>query len=123
MGWSEGYIGNNGTLILNREGWEVIEERQSKNKVSKPLVKRSDNGLDKHWVNFINVVKSRKLEDLHCPIHAGSHIATVAQMGNIAYRSGQKLQWDAAKNTFTNKDVNKQYLTKEYQNGYKLPKV
>lgn len=42
------FIGNNGTLVLSRGGWEVIEERQSKNKVSKPLVKPSDNGLDKH---------------------------------------------------------------------------
>eukprot|EP01136_Pigoraptor_vietnamica_P021138 Opistho-1_new@70971 len=84
------YIGNNGTLILNRGGWEVIEEKQGKNKVSKPLVKASDNGLDKHWENFVSVVKSRKTEDLHCSIQAGAHVATVAQMGNISFRTGQK---------------------------------
>ena len=28
------YIGNNGTLILNRGGWEVIEERRSKDEKS-----------------------------------------------------------------------------------------
>lgn len=117
------YIGNNGTLIVNREGWEVIEERQSKNKVSKPLVKPSDSGLDKHMANFINVIKTRKMDDLRCSIQAGAHIATVAQMGNIAYRSGEKLVWDAAKAAFTNKDINKQYLMKEYHNGYTLPKV
>src|ERR1700742_3853920 len=55
------YIGNNGTLVLSRGGWEVIEERQSKNKVAKPFVKPSDNGLDNHWVNFIDVVRSRKM--------------------------------------------------------------
>ena len=38
------YIGNNGTLVLNRGGWEVLEEKNSKTKVSKPLVKPSDNG-------------------------------------------------------------------------------
>ena len=38
------FIGNNGTLVLDRVGWEVIEEAQSKSKVSKPLVKSSDNG-------------------------------------------------------------------------------
>lgn len=117
------YIGNNGTLILNRGGWEVIEERQSKSKVSKPLVKASDNGLVKHWQNFVDVVKSRKLSDLNCSIQDGAHVATVAQMGNIAYRSGQKLQWDAAKGAFTDKEINRQYLMSEYHNGYKLPKV
>ncbi len=117
------YIGNNGTLILNRGGWEVIEEKQSKNKVSKPFVAPSDNGLDKHWENFISVVRSRKMEDLHCSIQAGAHVATVAQMGNIAYRSGKKLSWDAANEKFTDEDINKQYMMKEYHNGYQLPKV
>jgi len=117
------YIGNNGTLILNRGGWEVIEERQSKNKVAKPFVASSDNGLDKHWENFASVVKSRKMEDLHCPIQAGAHVATVAQMGNIAYRTGKKLEWNDAAHEFTDNGVNREYLMKEYHNGYKLPKV
>ncbi len=117
------YIGNNGTLILNRGGWEVIEEKQSKNKVSKPFVKPSDNGLDKHWENFISVVKSRKTENLNCPIQAGAHVATVAQMGNIAFRSGKKLEWDMSKERFTDEAINKQYMMKEYHNGYKLPMV
>ena len=116
------YIGNNGTLILNRGGWEVIEERQSKNKVSKPLVAANDNGLDKHWDNFVAVVKSRKMADLHCSIQEGAHVATIAQMGNIAYRTGQKLFWDTDKKRFTDDAVNAQYLMKEYHNGYKLPK-
>lgn len=117
------YIGNNGTLILNRGGWEVIEERQSKNKVSKPLVKQSDNGLDKHWENFVNVVKSRKMNDLRCSIQAGAHVATVAQMGNISFRTGKKLNWDKATAKFTDEAVNAQYLMKQYHNGYQLPKI
>ncbi len=116
------YIGNNGTLILNRGGWEIIEEKQSKNKVSKPLVAANDNGLNKHWENFVSVVKSRKMADLHCSIQDGAHVATIAQMGNIAYRTGQKLFWDTNKERFTDDAVNAQYLMKEYHNGYKLPK-
>ncbi|MEO6720740.1 MAG: Gfo/Idh/MocA family oxidoreductase [Ferruginibacter sp.] len=117
------YIGNNGTLILNRGGWEVIEEKQSKSKVSKPLVKPSDNGLNMHMQNFVDVIKSRKMEDLNCSIQAGAHVATVAQMGNIAFRSGKKLEWDLEKQQFTDNDINKKYMMKEYHNGYKLPKV
>jgi len=117
------YIGNNGTLVLSRGGWEVIEERQSKSKVSKPFVKPSDNGLDKHWENFIAVVRNRKMEDLHCSIQAGAHVATVAQMGNISMRSGQRLVWDAKAGKFGEEKINQQYLVKEYHNGYKLPMV
>ena len=117
------YIGNNGTLILNRGGWEVIEEKQGKNKVSKPFVKSSDSGVDKHWVNFVDVVKSRKTEDLHCSIQAGAHVATVAQMGNISFRTGQKLTWDRNTGKFTDQAVNDAYLLKPYHNGYTLPKI
>ena len=117
------YIGNNATLVLYRGGWEVIEEKNSKNKVSKAFTKPSENGLQAHMQNFVDVVKSRKMEDLKCSIQAGSHVATVAQMGNIAYLTGQKLTWDKAKGEFSDDKVNKKYLMKEYHNGWKLPRV
>lgn len=117
------YIGNNGTLILDRNGWEILEERQSKNKISKPFTKASDNGLDKHMLNFISVIKSRKMEELHCPVTDAAHIATVAQMGNIAYRSDRKLTWDKQTKGFTDPVINKTYLSKAYHNGYVLPKI
>jgi predicted dehydrogenase len=117
------YIGNNGTLILNRGGWEVIEERQSGNKISKPLVKASDNGLNNHMLNFFDVVRSRKKADLNCAIQDAAHVATVAQMGNIAFRSGEKLTWNNAAHQFTNQKINDEYLLADYHNGYTLPKV
>jgi predicted dehydrogenase len=116
------FIGNNGTLVLNRGGWEVLEEKKSSNKIIKPFVKSSDNGLDKHWQNFASVVRSRKMEDLNCSIQAGAHVATVSQMGNIAYRSDKKLVWDKELERFTDNAINKQYLAAKYYNGYKLPK-
>ncbi len=117
------YIGNNGTLILNRNGWEVIEERQSEHKVSKPFVKASDNGLNNHMVNFFNCVRDRRKEALACSIQAGAHVATVAQMGNIAFRSGEKLSWDEGTRMFSNKSINEKYLMSDYHNGYSLPKI
>ncbi len=117
------FIGNNGTLILDRGGWEVIEERQAKNKVAIPLHKKEDNGVNLHWLNFIDAIRNNTPGSLHCPIEEGAHIATVAQMGNIAYRSGQKVNWDASKNLFTDEAINKEYFTKAYHNGYSLPKI
>ena len=117
------FIGNNGTLVLHRGGWEVIEERQSKTKASSPFHKPTNNGLDQHWENFVSVVKSRKMEDLHCSIQAGAHVATVAQMGNISFRTGKKLTWDKEKGRFTDEEVNAAYLLKQYHNGYSLPKI
>jgi predicted dehydrogenase len=117
------FIGNAGTLVLNRGGWEVLEEKKNENKVLVPFAKQSDNGLNKHWENFVSVVKSRKTADLKCPIQAGAHVATIAQMGNIAYRSQQKLVWNPAAAKFADESINKKYFMKEYHNGYKLPTI
>lgn len=118
------FIGNNGTLVLNRQGWEVIPEKDGgKDKIEAvPLQKSVDNGLQLHTKNFLDVIQSRKLEDLKAPIQAGAHVANICQMGNIAYRVGKKIYWDSAKGKFTDSAANK-YLTAQYHNGYKMPKV
>ena len=117
------FIGNNGTLEVDRGGWEVIEEKRSTSKVAVPRKTPTDNGLQKHMENFMNVVKSRKMDDLNCPIQTGAHIATVCQLGNIAFRTQQKLTWDKSKGRFTDNSVNDKYMLAKYNNGYKLPKV
>ena len=116
------FIGNNGTLVLNRQGWEVIPERdKGKDKIERvELQKPADEGLLKHTSNFLDVVQSRKFEDLNAPITTGAHIAQICQMGNIAYKLGKKIYWDAEKNKFTDSEANK-HLAAEYHNGYKLP--
>jgi predicted dehydrogenase len=117
------FIGNNGTLEVDRGGWEVIEEKRSSRKVAVARKTPTDIGLQKHMENFMNVVKSRKMEDLNCPIQTGAHIATVCQLGNIAFRTQQKLTWDKSKGRFTDNSVNEKYMLAKYNNGYKLPKV
>jgi hypothetical protein len=115
------YIGNNATLVLSRGGWEVIDEKMNKVKIERPLARPTDNGLDNHWKNFTEVVRSRKMEDLHCSIESGAHVATVAQLGNISFRSGKRLSWENDK--FTDQAVNNEYLMKTHHNGYELPKI
>jgi len=114
------FIGNNGTLVVNREGWEVIPEKGRMDAVS--FQRSQDNGLDKHMVNFVTAVRQKSVEGLHAPIEAGAHIAIFSQMGNIAYRTKKKLFWDKQKRSFNDREAD-QYLAKVYHNGYHLPKV
>lgn len=114
------FIGNNGTLVLNRRGWEVIPEGKRMEAVA--LQHPVDDGLDLHAVNFIDAVKSRDKSSLNAPIEAGAHIAIFSQMGNIAYRVGKKIYWDEKKGKFDDGDANK-LLAASYHNGYKIPKI
>ncbi len=114
------FIGNNGTLVLDRGGWEVIPD--SKRMEAIRLQPNKGNGLDFHMRNFIDVVKSRNMSDLKCSIQAGAHVATVCQMGNISYKTGDKVSWDPAKSRFNEEKANA-LLSASYNNGYQLPKV
>lgn len=112
------YIGNNGTLILDRGGWEVIPEGKKMEAVSRQ--KASDNGIDKNTHNFLEVVKSRNKADLNCPIQVGYNAAVISHLGNVAFKTGQKINWDAASRSFKESEAN-QYLKKTYHNNWKLP--
>jgi predicted dehydrogenase len=114
------YIGNNGTLVLDRGGWEVLSDEKRMEPV--PYQPNKGSGVDAHTLNFIDVVKSRKFESLACPIQAGAHVATVCQMGNISYRTGQIVHWDKDKRRFKEADANR-YLEAPYHNQYSIPKV
>lgn len=112
------YIGNNGTLVLHRGGWEVIPDEKRMETI--PFQPNKGSGLDAHTANFISVVESRKLENLTCPIQAGAHVANVCQMGNIAYKTGAIVHWDNANKKFQEDTANK-LMSAHYNNGYKVP--
>ncbi len=114
------YIGNNGTLVLDRGGWEVIADEKRMEPI--PFQPNKGSGLDAHTVNFISAVKSRKLESLTCPITAGAHVADVCQMGNISFRTGEIVHWNNEKRNFNESDANK-FLAAKYHNNYKMPRV
>ena len=116
------FIGNNATLVLDRSGWEVIEEKRSENKVLIPLQKKSNNGHRQHQYNFIQAVRENKPEILNCNVEDAAHVAKIAQMGNISFKANQKLNWLAEKDKFADPKINHTYLAKEYFNGYQLPK-
>jgi predicted dehydrogenase len=113
------YTGENGTLVLDRQGWEVFPEKTRMEAV--PLQKNVGNGLDLHVRNFLDCLRDNTPQKLNAGIDIGRNVALVAQMGNIAYRSGEKVFWDDAKQQFTSSTASK-FITPDYQNGYKLPK-
>lgn len=113
------YIGENGTLVLDRSGWEVFPEKERTEAV--PLQKNVGNGLDLHTKNMLECIRDNTPGKLNAGIEIGRGVALVAQMGNIAYRTGEKVVWDDSKQLFKTKTANK-LITPVYNNGYKLPK-
>jgi predicted dehydrogenase len=126
------FIGNNGTLVVDRGGYEVLIEHESEgySKIGKAKMELVEafqkppeiNYLDLHMQNFVDAVKKNDQSLLNTPIRSGSVAAINAQMGNIAYRTGSKVFWDAAKSGFNNAAADK-FINPDYHNGWKLPAI
>lgn len=122
------FIGNNGTLVLNRRGWEVIPEEEfqgwGKEGIPRmeaiPLQKDQGGGLDLHTKNFIEAVKNRDTASLNAPIQIGFDAALVCHMGNISYKTGKRIYWNGEKEKFGDRKANK-LIRAKYQNGWQLP--
>jgi predicted dehydrogenase len=112
------YIGENGTLVLDRNGWEVVPEKQKIEAV--PLQQNVGVGLDLHVRNFLDCLRDNTPQHLHAGIDVGRNVALVAQMGNIAFRTGEKIYWDDTHQSFNTRAASR-LITPDYQNGWKLP--
>ena len=117
-----GFVGENGTLVVDRGGWEVIPEKVN-NKIrmeAVPLKKGTGEGMKNHVTNHLECMKSRN-PNTNASIEIGAHIAKFSALGNIAYRTGKKLVWDGTR--FTNDAEANKYLVPSYRDPWKLPKV
>jgi hypothetical protein len=80
-------------------------------------------GIDPHFVNFLDAMRSRSHEDLIADVLEGHLSTTMMHMGNIAYKTGRKLTFDGQAEKFVNDDDANTHLTrKEYRKPYLLPR-
>ena len=117
-----GFVGENGTLVIDRGGWEVIPEKvNGQARMEAVPLKKSygEGGLNLHAKNHLECIKSRN-RNCNASVEIGAHIAKFSQLGNIAYRTGKKLSWDGK--SFHDTEADK-LLCKEYRAPWELPKI
>lgn len=126
------FIGNNGTLVVNRGGYEIVIEKESRGENSGMAKMESIEAfvkppeliyLDMHTQNFVEAIKKNDQNALNTPIQSGCVAAINAQMGNIAYKTGSKVFWDTKENKFINNAEANKLISAEYHNGWKMPVV
>ena len=124
------FIGNNGTLVVNRGGWELIPEttrdedgilQADIDLLPKQVRPKNANYVEDHCRNFIEAIQANDRSMLNTDIKSGSVAAINAQMGNIAFKTGRKIYWDATKGNFGNDQEANALIAANYHNGWKLP--
>ena len=103
------YIGYNGG------GWQVIGS------LDEIIAEEKDVNPDhNHFQNFMQSLRmgGKVIAD----VEQGHHSATLAHLGNIAYRVGnKKLIFDGVKEEFTNNSEANNFLKTSYRKGFEIP--
>lgn len=113
------FYGDTGYMMIDRNGYRVFHEKSRPGKVFEE--KWTDEPL--HYQNFIDCVKSRDQGKLIADIEEGHYSALLCHVGNIAYRTGRRLKFDGATETFPGDAEANKYLGREYRKGFELPAV
>jgi predicted dehydrogenase len=74
-----------------------------------------------HYANFIDAVRSRKVENLHTNVEDGHWSAAMCHLSNIAYRTGRTLVFDSKQEKFVNDKDADRLLTREYRAPFIMP--
>jgi predicted dehydrogenase len=129
------FCGTDGSLLLDRAGFEVIPDsvvmpyglklalgaRPLRKIGLKPDKAKGVDGQDAHVRNFLDCLKSRALPT--CDIEIAHRSTNTCHLGNIAYKLGRKLEWDAENEHFKNDPQADALLAREPRKGYELPQV
>lgn len=116
------FKGNDGTIVVNREGWEVIAETDGDKPVIEPVPYQKPGvaGHDVHVANFLNSIRGGT--EPRCPVEAGQLAAYYGHIGNIAHRLDRRLQWDDNGQLIGRESI-AHLITPEYRSPWTLPVI
>ncbi|MBR9997561.1 MAG: Gfo/Idh/MocA family oxidoreductase [Cyclobacteriaceae bacterium] len=120
------FYGSKGWMHLAGDGYEVYsgpknEPGPSKKKSDFAPDEWENAGIEFHFVNFLDCMRSRKWQDLRADIETAHLSTSMMHLGNIAYRTGRKLVFDGNKEEFVQDREADGFLTREYREPYVMP--
>jgi predicted dehydrogenase len=124
---AEGGQGSNvGNIFYGLEGYLVIKGYNTyesfKGRRGEPGPKGKDSDpVGKHFANFIKAVRARDPKILHGPVETAHYSSGLAHLGNIAYRLGRQLKFDAATEKFVGDSEADAMLTRDYRKPFIVP--
>jgi predicted dehydrogenase len=109
------FYGDKGYMVIN--GYSDYKTFLGKNREPGP----ARNAGGDHYKNFVDAVRAKNKALLNGPIETGHLAASIAHLGNIAYRLGRKLKFDPATETFPGDKEANAMLTRKYRAPYMIP--
>lgn len=131
-GFGVAFVGEKGTLVVDRGGWEVIPQVgvDRKPRMEAVALKRvgfsvngeklTEFGLKAHVHNFLDCMVSRQLPN--ADIALGAKVAKLTQLINISHRLNRPVNWNNQTNRFLEADANL-LIKPNYSSPWKFPSL
>jgi len=123
-GYGITFHGSEGTLFIDREGFEIIPERRREGPnrwIDRMEPMKEANSNEQHLThvrNFLDSVKSRQKPI--CDIEIGHRSTSAALLANIALRCGRRIKWDGKSEQIIGDREASKFLSKEYRKPWTL---
>jgi len=115
--WGSGvlFIGDDGMLLADYAKHVLLPEEKFKDFKRPPESIPPSLGHHKEWIHACKTgAPTTCTFDYSGPLTEANHL------GNVAYRTGRKLKWNASKLEASNAPEAAQYIRREYRKGWKL---
>jgi predicted dehydrogenase len=116
-------MGTNGSVILDRDGYEIYDLKGNKtsefkvgNATSSTDLVGRDSMTDAHFANFIAGI--RKGEKLNAPVSIGNVAVTMLQLSNVAWETQRVLNLDTADGKVLHDPEAMKYWSRSYEKGW-----
>jgi predicted dehydrogenase len=111
------FISDKGTLIVDRERYQYFDNDKDPGTDAPPPM---DKKPSTHWEDFIDCVKTRSKP--RSDIESMAKTTMVCHLGNIAFETGKKVEWDPVKQDIKNRGDVKHCISyeREYRKPWKL---
>ena len=109
------FYGSEGYLVV--KGYDTYEIYLGQNKQKGPSRRAGGD----HYANWTKAIRSRKTSDQNGPVESAHLSSSLAHLGNISYRLGRVLTFDAAKEKFVGDKEADTFLTRNYRKGFAVP--
>jgi predicted dehydrogenase len=116
MGSSVIFEGSDATLVTNYKNYEVYVKGKKEEDFRPPTPTIPDS--PGHIREFLDSIKSRQRTT--CDVEYGNRLTKGGLLGNIAYRTGERLYWDDEHERFTGHTQANRYVTRRYRKPWKL---
>jgi hypothetical protein len=115
--WESGvlFVGARGQLLASYDRYLLLPEKEFAGFQRPPQTLAASIGHHAEWIRACKTGAATT-----CPFNYSGRLTEANHLGNVAYRAGKRIEWDAKQQRIPNAPDAEHLLGREYRKGWQL---